>query len=112
MKQKLLLNIGSLIMAEELEKFYYRIENIFEDLMVELKKIAPETVENILAEVAKDRFNEYYPHEPFFGLVFDEVCSRYETYYRFNDIEDPENLKVIEKMETRRREESYRPTYI
>jgi hypothetical protein len=105
MKSERLFPIAEYIMESEMKKFEDRITDIFEDLTIEYTGYSYEILSQILYDDAKRRFELYYPLEPFFKSIFNKVYDIYEINYSFDDIEDKDELKFVEKMRTRKREE-------
>ena len=79
MKTNRLLQIAEFIIAEELEKFQSRIEDIFE----EIYKEGPYVYESkILMDKywdAKARYISYYPGDPIFDSIFNDEYENFES---------------------------------
>jgi 5-bromo-4-chloroindolyl phosphate hydrolysis protein len=62
---------------------------ILDNLYCEFKKqFDSEVLVRILYKASKDRFEEFYPDEPFFYSEFNKACARYDLDLRFDDIEE------------------------
>jgi hypothetical protein len=107
MKSDQLFHVAEFLMAQELRKFHSRIDIIFNELTRELNDEEDEIVLQILAEMARDRFNDYFPDEPFFESVFNLEKTFFELFYNHDDIEGEDFQKASEKLSAIRKEEEF-----
>jgi hypothetical protein len=107
MKADQLFHVAEFLMSQELRKFQSRIANIFNEVTIELKDQEDEIVLQILADMARERFKDFYPDEPFFESVFNHEKTFFELFYNHDDIEGEDFQKVSEKLRERRKEEEF-----
>jgi TRAP-type mannitol/chloroaromatic compound transport system substrate-binding protein len=107
MKSKQLFYVAEFLMVQELRMFEERITTIFNELTKELDDNSPDVVLQVISDLARERFNEYYPDEPFFEAIFNLNKTFFENFYKYDEIEEEQSRKASEKLIDRRNEDAF-----
>jgi hypothetical protein len=90
------------LVTEELEKFSERISDIGEDNYEEVKEELKQTnsTHSAMFKITdwKNKYNDFYPGEPFFESIFVEYFHEYVCDVLYDIAENAKSLKQAEKL--------------